>query len=192
MGEVQVSGVKDDVLESLLSGWWTANMSLLMRRNVILKCGGWDEALGAGQDRDFFISIAISGADIRYQPGCYSFYRRYGDVTVSTASLQRWLDNHWHLLDKAESTLGDNNQLSARYRRALAQSYFSIARNYFDIDRSKYTQALKKALSLEPSFRPGGSAFYRLVRRMLGFELADNLASRKRRVWSALRGASAQ
>jgi glycosyltransferase involved in cell wall biosynthesis len=188
LGEAQVSGVQDDVLEALLGGWWTANMTLLVRRGVVLRCGGWDESLMAGQDRDFFISIASSGANVRYQPGCYSVYRRYGNVTTSTASLRRWLDSHWRLLDKAESNLSDAGRLSTRRRQALAQSYFGIARNYYDIDRSKYALALKKALSLDPSFRPGGSAFYRLVRRTLGFELADELASRKRKLWSALQG----
>jgi glycosyltransferase involved in cell wall biosynthesis len=190
LGEVQVSGIQDDMLEALLGGWWSANMTLLMRREVVPRCGGWDEALGAGQDRDFFISIALSGADIRYQSGCYSVYRRYGDVTVSTASLQNWLDNQWRLLSKAESKLEGSGRLSARYRQALAQSYFYIARNYYDIDRSKYAQVLRKAISLYPGFRPEGSRFYRWVQRMLGFELADNLASRKRKIWGALRSSN--
>lgn len=187
-GEIQMSGAQDDILEALLGEWWTANLSLLMRREVVVGCGGWDEALGAAQDRDFFISIAISGANIRYQPGCYSVYRRYGNVTVSTANLHRWLESHWRLLDKAENTLSGSSRLSDKYRRALARSYFSIARNYYDIDRSKYAQALKKALSLGSDFRPEGSVFYRLVQRTLGFKLADELASRKKKVWNALQG----
>jgi glycosyltransferase involved in cell wall biosynthesis len=187
-GEVQVSGAQSDILEALLGGWWTANMSLLLRREAVLRCGGWDETLGAGQDRDFFISVVISGTEIGYQPGCYSVYRRYGNVTVSTASLRRWLENHRRLLGKAESTLRGSGRLSGRYRRALAQSYFDIARNYYDVDRSMYSRVLTKALSLDPEFSPGGSAFYRLVQRMLGFELAEMLASRKRKVLNALQG----
>jgi hypothetical protein len=35
-------------------------MTLLMRRDIVQQCGGWNEALGAGRDRDFFISIAMS------------------------------------------------------------------------------------------------------------------------------------
>jgi glycosyltransferase involved in cell wall biosynthesis len=187
LGDVQESGLQADVLEALLGGWWSANMTLLLRREVVVKCGGWDEALGAGQDRDFFISIAMSGADVRYQPGCCSVYRRYGNVTVSTASLQCWLENQWRLLDKAQSKLGQTGRLSARYRRAMARSYFHLARNYFDIDRAKYAQVLKAALSLDPGFRPGGSAFYRLIQGILGFEQADKLASHKRKIRNALR-----
>lgn len=181
-GGTQVSGFQTDMLESLLGGWWSANMTLLMRREALLHCGGWDEALEAGQDRDFFISIAMSGADIRYQSGCHSVYRRYGNVTVSTASLQRWLESHRRLLEKVESKLKDTGQLKAGYRRALAQSYFSIARNYYDIDRSKYAQMLKKTLSLYPDFRPNGSLIYCFTQRVLGFEMADKLAKYRRSV----------
>jgi len=182
LGEARVSGEQDDVLESLLGGWWTANMTLLLRREAVLRCGGWDESLEAGQDHDFFISIAMSDARIGYQPGCYSIYRRYGNVTVSTANLQHWLENRRRLLDKAENRLRDAGRLSVKYRQALAQSYFYLARNYYDIDRAKYARGLKRALSLDPGFRPNGSTLYRWVQWMLGFELADKLASHKRRV----------
>jgi glycosyltransferase involved in cell wall biosynthesis len=187
LGDVQVSGLQVDLLEALLGGWWSANMTLLTRREVVVNCGGWDEALGAGQDRDFFISIAMSGAVVCYQSGCCSVYRRYGNVTVSTASLQCWLENQWRLLDKAQSKLDETGRLSAKYRQAMAHSYFYLARNYFDIDRSKYAQVLKAALSLDPSFRPGGSAFYRLVQGILGFEQAEKLASHKRKIRDTLR-----
>jgi glycosyltransferase involved in cell wall biosynthesis len=184
LGDIQEPGDQEDLLESLLAGWWTANMTLLMRREFVLRCGGWDEMLQAGQDRDFFISLAISGANVRYQAGCYSIYRRYGNVTISTASLRRWLDNHWRLLDKAEYRLNSTGRLSTKYRKALAQSYFYLARNYYDLDRSKYAQVLKKVLALDPNFHPSGSTFYRWIQRMLGFELADRLASQKRRIWN--------
>jgi glycosyltransferase involved in cell wall biosynthesis len=182
VGEIQISGVQNDVLESLLRGWWTAPVSLLVRRDIVIQCGGWDNQLAAGQDRDFFISVAMNGADIRYQPGCFSVYRRYGNVTVSTSNRPRWLENHQRVLEKAESRLVAAGRLSERYEQALAQSYFSIARNYYDIDRLKYKQMLKKTLSLHPGFRPNDSTFYRIIQQMFGFEIADKLASYKRRV----------
>lgn len=181
LGDVQVSGEQVDILESLLRGWWTASVSLLMCRDIVSRCGGWDNQLAVGQDRDFFISLAMAGADIRYQPGCFTVYRRYGNVTVSTSNKDRWLESHHRLLEKAESNLTNAGLLSTQYRRALAQSYFVLARNYYDIDQSKYDQLLVKVLSLDPNFRPTGSVIYRLIQRVLGYGLADNLASRKRK-----------
>ena len=85
--EIAVSGAQADVLSALLSGWWVAPAALLFRRHVLEKTGGWDESLAAAQDRDLFISIAMTDAKIAYQPGCYSIYRRYGHDTVSTGNL---------------------------------------------------------------------------------------------------------
>jgi len=182
LGDIQVSGARGDVLESLLAGWWVAPVALLFRRKAVINSGGWDETLQAGQDRDFFISVALAGADIRYQPGCFSVYRRYGDVTVSTANLLRWLENHQRLLQKAEARLAESGRLSIRYRQALARSHFHLARNYYDLDRSRYAQSLQKTLSLSPHFRPSESPAYNLLWRIFGFAVAERLASYKRRV----------
>ena len=180
--EIAVSGAQADVLSALLSGWWVAPAALLFRRHVLEKTGGWDESLAAAQDRDLFISIAMTDAKIAYQPGCYSIYRRYGHDTVSTGSRMRWLDNHCRMLDKAAAALNAAERMKSEYRRALASSYFHLARNYFDRDRKKYRETMEKVLMLEPEFQPRESAIYGLAKRMFGFSAAESLASWKRRL----------
>jgi glycosyltransferase involved in cell wall biosynthesis len=180
--EIAVSGAQEDVLSALLSGWWVAPAALLFRRHVLEKTGGWDESLAAAQDRDLFISIAMTDAKIAYQPGCYSIYRRYGHDTVSTGSRMRWLDNHCRVLDKAAAALNAAERMKSEYRRALASSYFHLARNYFDRDRKKYRETMEKVLMLEPKFQPRESAIYGLAKRMFGFSAAESLASWKRRL----------
>jgi glycosyltransferase involved in cell wall biosynthesis len=183
LGEVHISGKQKDVLESLLAGWWVAPAALLWRRKTVAHCGGWDEKLAAAQDRDFFTAAALRGADVRYQPGCFSVYRRYGNVTVSTFSRARWLENHQLVLEKAEASLVRAGQLIPRYRCALAKSYFSLARNYYDLDRSIYCRLLQKVLSLCPGFEPDESRLYNTVWRLKGFTTAERLASYKRRMF---------
>jgi len=180
--EIAVSGAQADVLSALLSGWWVAPAALLFRRHVLEKTGGWDESLAAAQDRDLFISIAMTDAKIAYQPGCYSIYRRYGHDTVSTGSRMRWLDNHCRVLDKAAAALNAAERMKSEYRRALASSYFHLARNYFDRDRKKYRETMEKVLMLEPEFQPRESAIYGLAKRMFGFSAAESLASWNRRL----------
>ena len=180
--EIAVSGAQADVLSALLSGWWVAPAALLFRRHVLEKTGGWDESFTAAQDRDLFISIAMTDAKIAYQPGCYSIYRRYGHDTVSTGSRMRWLDNHCRVLDKAAAALNAAERMKSEYRRALASSYFHLARNYFDRDRKKYRETMEKVLMLEPKFQPRESAIYGLAKRMFGFSAAESLASWKRRL----------
>lgn len=187
LGPVETPGAQNNILASLLAGWWVAPAALLFRRQAVISSGGWDEALQAGQDRDFFTAVAIAGADIRYQPGCYSIYRRYGPVTVSTGNQQRWLENHTRIVEKAETKLADAGRLCLKYREALAKSYFFLARNYYDIDRAQYSRLLQKALSLDPGFAPGQSPLYDFLARTCGFRVAETLASAKRRARSILR-----
>ncbi len=179
---IQVPGMQDDILESLLAGWWVASLALLIKREMIIHCGGWDKKLRAGQDRDFFISMGINGANVVYQPGCYSIYRRYGNTTTSTSDRLLWLENHSLLLEKAENTLSSSNKLSAQYREALARGYFLLARNYYDIDRSQYWRLLKKTLFLSPNFRPLQSTTYNISQRIFGFSTAEKIASWKRKL----------
>jgi len=178
LGEMIVSGEQTDVLEALLAGWWVAPAALLFRRNSVIASGGWDESLQAGQDRDFFISVALSGADIRYQPGCYSIYRRYGNVTVSTSNRRRWLENHARILVKAEQHLASQAE-STRYQKALANSYYTIAHNWRDINAEKYEQFLQKALLLDPNFRPKKSFIYQQLATLFGLRFAEQIGSYK-------------
>ena len=144
LGGVQISGEQPDLLE----GWWVAPCVLLFRRRAVSNSGAWDETLGAGQDRDLITTMALDGADIRYQPGCYSVYRRYGNVTVSTSDPARWLANHERVLEKAERRLEETGSLLPQYRCALATSCFGLARNYYDRDRAAYQRLLAKTLAL--------------------------------------------
>ena len=187
---VAVSGERPDVLTALLASWWVAPCTLLFRREIVQRCGGWDESLAAAQDRDFFIGIALSGAKIAYQTGCNSVYRRYGEVTLSTSNLRRWLDNHQIVLDKALGRLEKEGRLTSKYCRAAAHSYFALARNYFDLDRDMYEFLMHKVLELDPKFRPSESLVYNMTQRLLGYSAAERLASFKRHHFPSNRLAS--
>lgn len=180
--KVMVSEAQEDILAALLSGWWVAPAAVLSRREAVRKAGGWDESLQAAQDRDFMISAAMAGNRIEYQPGCYSVYRRYGDVTLSTSNRRRWLDNHLRVLKKAELKLENKGALTLKYRQALARSYFGLARNYFDLDRCVYATVMEKVIILDPGFASKESRMYNFAQRALGYSAAERLASWKRRV----------
>ena len=180
--EIAVSDNHEDVLGALFGGWWVAPAAVLSKREAIVRTGGWDPSLAAAQDRDYMISLALAGARILYQPGCYSVYRRYGAVTVSTGNRQRWLENHTRVLDKALSTLESTGRLTAKYRNALARSYFALAQNYYDYDRTAFGQLIAKVLRLQPNFTVSHSRFYALAQKLLGLHTAEALANWTRKV----------
>lgn len=175
--DIQIAEAQADILESLLADWWVALAARLYKRTAVENSGGWDESLQAGQDRDFFISVVINGAKAAYQPGCYSIYRRYGNVTVSTFSKSRWLENHCLLMEKAEIKLFRFGKLSLNYRQALAKSYFSLARESLELDYLQYLRLLEKTLILFPEFQLNSNrAIYKLTQSICGFRKTERLA----------------
>ncbi|MBD2773800.1 glycosyltransferase [Iningainema tapete] len=178
LDRVIYSEVQTDILESLLANWWTALASLLYKRTTIVRVGGWDESLPAAQDRDFFISVVMAGCKVVYQPGCYSVYRRYGNVTVSTSDVPRWIDSHCRVLAKAEKKLLELNRLSTQYRHAIAKCYFDLARAYFQINEyQQYLRLVELALITFPEFKVKGKKLaYLLIQEIWGFRQAERIA----------------
>ncbi|MGF1569925.1 MAG: glycosyltransferase [Nodosilinea sp.] len=189
LGEVQVAGAQDDLLASLLGLWWVATASLLYRREIVTRAGGWDETLPAAQDRDFLLSVVMAGGQAIYQPGCVSVYRRYGNVTVSTVSMARYVQSHLRVLQKAEHRLTAAQRHSKTYRRALAQSHFALARFALKDDFSKYLICLEKTLThcadfqaerqlaMAPAFPETGvmTALYHWFQARFGFQTTESL-----------------
>lgn len=177
LDKVEISGLQADILAALLANWWVALAALMYKRGAVEKSDRWDETLPAAQDRDFFLSVVMNGAKVAYQPGCYAIYRRYGSVTVSTSSKARWLKSHHLVLKKAEQQLLQKNQLSMKYRHALAKSYFDLAREALFFDYKQYLMFLEESLVMFPEFKANSQRrFYRLLQDILGFRQTERIA----------------
>ncbi|MBD2314639.1 glycosyltransferase [Desertifilum sp. FACHB-1129] len=183
-GKIQVCGPKSDFLETLLSNdRWTPIICTLFTREIVERSGGWDEDLEAAQDRDFLFATAFADAQFAYSPGCHSLYRRYGNVTVSSKSKGRWLNNHCAVMKKAENRLKESGKLSWRYRRALAKAYYDMGREYLysefphQLPHAKYLRhqkSLEETLRLYPPFRARDRKLsYRLIQKTLGIRRAE-------------------
>jgi glycosyltransferase involved in cell wall biosynthesis len=193
LDRIEVSGVQQDIVASLLSlrggyngfqRWWLNGGAVLYRRQVVNQVGGWDETLRAAQDMDFITSVALSGAKIGYQPGCYFVHRKYGAVTVSSSNLGRWLESYCISLNKSEVALARTGRLTQEYRTALAVGYFEIARVYYSCDERAlfaiYAKALNnlinKIVDLCPNFNATGETHvFMLLQRLFGFRFAMSL-----------------
>jgi glycosyltransferase involved in cell wall biosynthesis len=186
LDKIEISGVQPDILASLLSGWWVAPGAVLYRRHIVDLVGGWDEALRAAQDRDFFTSVVLSGAKVRYQPGCCYVYRQYGAVTVSSSNLARWVESHCITLKKSEVALARSGRLTKKYKAALAAGYFGLARGTTDYDSrgiiayATYAEMLDgfvdRILDLCPDFRAAGEThLFSTLRGLFGLRFAIRL-----------------
>jgi glycosyltransferase involved in cell wall biosynthesis len=198
LDKIQVSGVQQNILASLLA-FWGAQVNggaVLYRRQVINQVGGWDETLRAAQDTDFLTSVALSGAKICYQPGCYFVYRKYSGVTVSTSNLGRWLENMCISRTKSEIALARTGRLTEEYRAALAVGYFEAARACYSLDARAsfaiYAKTLDdliiKILDLCPHFKATDeSGVFKALQWLFGFKFTTHLFLRVRAAINVVR-----
>jgi GT2 family glycosyltransferase len=185
LGKIHVSGYQPDILATMLSDLWVNGGAILYRRRVVEEVGGWDESLLAAQDRDFFTSTALAGADIRYQPGCTFIYRQHGAVTVSSSSRSRWIENHSASLKKSEAALAGTGRLTEKYKDALAAGYFDLARAPLGFGKTtsmttyahQLDELADKILNLDPDFTPSGeTGGFMLLQSLLGLRSAMKLS----------------
>jgi glycosyltransferase involved in cell wall biosynthesis len=180
--EVKISGEHQNILEALLSGWWAAPLAYLMKREIVEYIGRWDEDLRIQDDPDFWIRAAIAGFKFSYQSGCYSIYRRYGKITVSTKDSLGWCREREIIWEKATQLLIKKNSLDCQVKKALSQGYFNLARTCFDLDKNLYIKSMKIVKEMNPNFVPKEHFIYNLLARSLGFKVADCVASLKRKI----------
>ncbi len=182
LGPVYHPGHLDDPVLAVLSGWSLIPIGILHRREIVERSGGWDESLRVAEDTAFLFSLVMAGADLRYQPGCFSIYRRYGNVTVSTADPTRRLYYQGCLLEEIQQKFEARGWLTGTYREALAQFYYRQARSYYGSDPATYELWRAKSYSLDPNLVPLGSSAYNVLRRCLGVAAAERLTYLKRSV----------
>lgn len=181
-----VSGKQDDVLFSLIRGWWISPAALLWRRSIVEAVGGWDNDLPGAQDRDFFTRVALKTQKIVYQPGCHSIYRRHGNETISTSKPERLFRALLRVVEKTHELLREEQRLTDNYQYALSRAYFYCARNLFKFDAGLATNLLKQCYELNPGFKPEETKGYNLAFDMLGFDRAERLTGLKRTLRSLL------
>lgn len=180
---------QQDMLISLLSRGYPPVGSLLYRRHVVADVGRWDETLLAAQDRAFLTSVVLSGAKVRYQPGCDFIYRKYGPTTVSSSNRSRWVEGHRLFLENSELALSRNGILPKQYKDALAVGYLDIARApYVFAARTSYStyvnslaRIINKILVLSPGFRASDeTALFRALQWLFGFKFTIHFFLRLR------------
>lgn len=179
-GNVITFGAAVDIKAGLLTHAWLHTGSPLFRRDIVCRSGGWDENIRNAEEKDFQFAVAMAGGVFQYQQLCGYVYRRYGPVTLSTSPNTRWVENAYMVFKKMEAKLRNAEQLMDHYREALAISYYSIARRYYETDLAEYQRALAHARRVCPGFQPRQSRLYNLLQAVVGFDTAQRVASYKR------------
>jgi glycosyltransferase involved in cell wall biosynthesis len=173
--ELQQPRISADPVTSLISaGGWFPSFSYLMTRQIVKQVAGWDERLTCLQDIDLILRIAMQGGRFAVVPYLCGYYRRPLQPTVSTrnktAFMQACYDNYNHIYHFSEA-----NGWNEQRRTDLVKMYGWLARYYFEYDRAKFEQCLKRIRSLEPTYVPG-PPLLRLLTHFFGYRNAEFIA----------------
>lgn len=114
-----------------------APSSVMIRRDVFNKAGGWDENLSTAADQDLFIRISVMGK-IERIPTVLTYYRIVaGSMSKKAIVFEK---DHLMVYRKAKNAgLFDNTQLE---RNAFAQLYLLIAAYWWHYNKS-FVKTLK-------------------------------------------------
>ena len=194
----------DDILEALLTSKRLAHtLSPMFTHRTIAQVGGWDETVSCSQDRDLLLTVALSGAQFEFLPGCYSVYRQYPNAhRVSARRGRIRAETSLKRAYKAESLLAKQayqyEQPPEKYQKALAQALFRSAFLYSaHYSDQEYRHILSKIESLNPDYRSDFSfmahphTFFRRLEKIFGFKTACIFYRWIKRTASSLKAASA-
>jgi glycosyltransferase involved in cell wall biosynthesis len=169
---------QNDIVESLLGGWWFPTASALIRKSCYQAVGGCDTSLRSTCD-DFhlWIQLAIAGSKFGYLSGYYSnYFRDAGRISISNSNIKEFLAGEFKIILNALNALELKGVISERHKNAAAKRLHGVARNSFAIDSLFYGKVMHQIHLIKPSFRPDGSWAYKIVWNTFGHNIAELLA----------------
>src|SRR5437867_8012813 len=158
--------VKDDVL-GIMSGTCLLMTASMIRKEVLRKIGGFDEALiGAGAE-DIDLTLRLSQvAQIAYLPQILAIYRVH--ATNNSMNSERLLHNQGHYLRKCRELYGHDSQVARFLDRQMVGYLSDLGR--FQVRAVSVTEgrvSLRRAIRLSLQKRANAKMFMRSVARLV-------------------------
>jgi GT2 family glycosyltransferase len=157
----------------------------LWRKQALLACGKWDEALPCCQEHDLYLRLLKSGARFVHFGESHAVYRYWPGLTVSRRNPTMVLENRLRILDRLHEEVSHHHELREQKIRAISTTRFEIARTLWGIDREQASSIIEKVLVRDIAFKPSGpaaSTSYRLLFGLFGFGKTEQIANYVRRI----------
>ncbi|AFY47766.1 glycosyl transferase [Nostoc sp. PCC 7524] len=168
----------------LLARWYLPQTnSPLWRKQAIIDVGGWKVDQPCCQEHELYLRLLIAGKRFEYFGEAGSIYRQWGESTVCKRDKSETNRQVLAIEDKIEQHLKATNQLTQSRHNAINQTRFEKARMIWPSDKTWASQVISKINNTNKTFIPSGQAApksYRLVYRILGFSVAEQVANFKR------------
>lgn len=172
----------------LLARWYLPQTgSPLWRKQAIIDVKGWKEEQPCCQEHELYLRLLMAGKDFVYSGEAGSVYRQWSEKTLCRRDKRQTYFQRLIIEDRMEEYLSVTGRLTGERQHAINQARFECARQIWLFDRVWARKVIGQVRSSESDFRPSGAAApknYQLMYGVLGFELAEMIASIKRTIAS--------
>lgn len=181
--------IKPDYSENCVAQLLSSNAfcqigAMLFQKKVLLAVGGFSVDMSCIEDVNLYLRLAFNKAKFIRDTGDVAILYRKHKASISLGS-SNLLAFHAGCLRNgilAETTWRKHGKdLSITQKQTLLQIYGSLARFYFEHDRTKFHEILSRIRRLDPNYLPTGPTGLRLLSKWLGYERAETIALSYRR-----------
>ncbi len=158
----------------------------LWRKSTLEDVGRWLVNQPCCQEHELYLRLLMAGKHLTFHPTPGAVYRRFSNGSVSTRMPALVRRERLKIEKRMEDHLSAIGALTLQRQAAINQARFEIARSVWNEDRDE-ARAIFATIAGVASFRPNGPTAplpYRLAYRLFGFEMAERIATAKRRVTS--------
>jgi glycosyltransferase involved in cell wall biosynthesis len=180
--------VDADPVRAILTDFWVPPAAWMCRRGLAEKIGGWDETMENCEDVRFLLEAALCGARFLRIPVLGAEYRVTLEPSLSRRNRRLFYLNVMRLASEAESRWAVRGPLDRASVEALVKVYGGVARAGLETDLSIFKQARSHLERLRPGYLPAFPRRLRWLSLCVGYEQAEKLALRYRRMkrWAVI------
>jgi glycosyltransferase involved in cell wall biosynthesis len=168
----------------LLARWFMPGTgSGIWRKRALIEVGNWDEKLRCCQEHELYLRLLMAGRQFKRCPHGGYVYRQWSEQTVCKRNKTATHCNRLAILRRLEIFLRERGALNSERAGAINQGRFETVRSIWPFNQRLALNTVEIIRRSQPNFWPSGDAAppsYRLVYRLFGLSLAENLARMKR------------
>jgi hypothetical protein len=161
---------------------------VLMKRRALEEVGGWKIDQPCCQEHELYLRLLCAGKTFLYSKAYGAVYRQWPKGSVSRGNVPEVLQQRLEIVRRVEQFLQQHSQLTPQRRGAINQAKLEVARGGWKSDRKTASRIVYEIQQSDAGFRPGGigsrisySRGYKILYRLLGFDVAEKIAQLGRR-----------
>ena len=179
----KIEDINEDPEIAIFTDFWGPPASLMYRKAIVDKIGGWNESLPIIQDARFLLDASLFGAKFVHVAEIDSYYRVHKKNSLSKRSRTAFAQDCFNNACQVENFwLQRKGKISEEQRNALIKVYGGLARFFFEHNRPLFFKVTKKIYDLAPKYLPSHPRSLYWLSKYLGYETAEAIALKYRQL----------